>query len=90
MPLSNLPDKNNVDRKIIAISEEGLITIWNSSTKSDLNIDTYLIEQFDLRDISLIKNGVIANQIVRVIESARNIGFEQGRAFVRNALGLKD
>lgn len=30
----------------------------------------------------------IAREIARLITEARNLGFEQGRAYVRNALGL--
>ena len=96
MPIGNLPDKNDDSRKIVGLvtQADGYILILNRPNDPPLGIGElagkgYIIEQFDLRDSELIKNGVVAKQIARAIEDSRNIGFEQGLRFIRNALGVR-
>ncbi|MBF0554501.1 MAG: hypothetical protein HQK96_08115 [Nitrospirae bacterium] len=96
MPIGNLPDKNDKSRAVVGLvtNSEVRILILNRpvdpSSGDELLGAGYIIEEFDFRDPEMIRNGVIAKQMARAIEGARNVGFEQGRAFVRDALGIKN
>lgn len=80
MNMSNLPTKDG-----------GLTLIGKIRKDAQGEVQSYLItDSHDWRvtEISVTTPEGIADQIAWAIKEARDIGFEQGRAHVRKALGL--
>lgn len=75
--MTNLPDVTQKDIRIVAkVTEHGYIRIQTS-------------EGWEIDTIRSTDPESIASHIARLITEARDGGFEQGRAFVRRALGCK-
>jgi hypothetical protein len=84
-PLINVPTKDS-DAKI-----EG--TLNNIGDYVILNNDPHNVHKYVMCKIHCRENvgspQYLADAIASVITQARDAGFEQGRAFIRDALGIK-
>jgi hypothetical protein len=79
--MKNLPDRNS-NADIIGMTEDPKIVILCNDPKS---IHKYIICEIDAPSLA-----GKAYQIACAIREARDLGFEQGRKYIRNALGIEE
>jgi len=85
--MNNLPDMKDDQRIVVGrVTENDKITIINSHVSEREDCMSYVICEFPIKDW---KPEGVANAIARAISEARDIGFKQGQAYIRKALGIK-
>jgi hypothetical protein len=72
-------------------TKESQINIISKIRKDEGNPTTYIIlddHGYIIKEIDITIHEDIAHQIAIAIKEARDIGFEQGRKYIRKALGI--